>query len=326
MPEKDTEANGGRLFAKIKCQVKKEGLRVNWLRDENIVCREEEEEQQQESNKNHKFKMIQNGKEHILIVNDLKTDDEGEYVCQSQSGRYRVTLFLMLNDSDKSDEKQNEGGGHEIYIYNDHESKSTAHRFSTTKEIYIQEGVKHVELKCRVNDKNAQVKWSRNDQNCDVNNKYQTINRKHERILLINNPTRSDNGDYVCSLGKHKVILTLHVSPNIGVHTEHEIVENPDANRDLTFYKTENANLKYILKEKNERIAWYKDNVLLCDSSTNLNENKYETTRNDQSVTFQIKNLQDKDGGKYFCQSKSNPNHKVEYQVDIKGIFYYFFE
>ena len=76
----------GCSVAQIKCQVKKSDANVNWLRDE-VPLRDDDD----------KFRMVANGHERLLIVNDVRAEDEGEYVCQS--GRYRVTLLLMVNES-----------------------------------------------------------------------------------------------------------------------------------------------------------------------------------------------------------------------------------
>lgn len=74
------------------------------------------------------------------------------------------------------------------------------------KDVYVHEGVRYVELKCQVRAPDIQVEWLRNNRTIDNSNtKYEMISRGCERSLLIRNPNRADNGDYVCQTSSSKV-------------------------------------------------------------------------------------------------------------------------
>lgn len=65
-PEQDSKT--GQSFAKLRCQVKRDDVKVNWLRDETEITRETRPE---------KYRILENGKERILMVQDVREDDAG---------------------------------------------------------------------------------------------------------------------------------------------------------------------------------------------------------------------------------------------------------
>ena len=123
---------------KLKCQVKKDDAKVDWLKNENIISDKNFEN-------SNKYKIIENGKERILYVNDVHTEDEGEYVCQS--GKYRASLYLTVNNENKSSFKVSDDEEYDIYFHEDlniKRSPSQAHSrrcFSTNKDIIVNEGI-----------------------------------------------------------------------------------------------------------------------------------------------------------------------------------------
>lgn len=64
-PERDEKT--GKSFAQLRCQVKREDVKVNWLRDETEIPRDNSQ----------KYRMLENGRERILVVEDVRDDDAG---------------------------------------------------------------------------------------------------------------------------------------------------------------------------------------------------------------------------------------------------------
>ncbi len=134
----DSELNDERIFltkkneiGKVKCQVKKDDAKVDWLKNENIISDKSFEN-------TNKYKVIENGKERILYIHDVHTEDEGEYVCQS--GKFRTSLFFTVNDkrslmgSDDDDENN-------IYFHDDLKLRKSKSRASTlNKDFIVNEG------------------------------------------------------------------------------------------------------------------------------------------------------------------------------------------
>jgi hypothetical protein len=345
-PEK--QANG-QSVAKIKCEVRTNDAQVNWLRDEIPIPSGRDE------NSDEKFKIIDNGKEKVLIVNNVQTDDEGEYVCQS--GRYRVTLLLTVNETTETvrtvskEASDNRGkDDHELYFSDERSFRSTSTSRTTrtrrklasyVKDMYVQEGIRKVELKCKVSHADTSVEWLRHNKPIDTaSGKYELIARGAERILLIRNPTKADNGDYVCQSGKHRVVLTLNVNPG-GLSDVKSVYSSEDegsvtggagsnvfvSNRriysnnfpELNYYLSESANLRCQVKKDSEKVVWVKDNEKVIQSDSN----KYATVDDGTSRVLVIKNLCDKDSGNYSCQSKANPAHQVHFKMNVKGKFFF---
>lgn len=291
-PEK--QANGESV-AKIACQVKREDAKVSWLRDELPILLEHPHETQD------KYKLIENGKERVLVVKNVGESDQGEYVCQSQSGRYRVTLFLTLENSQEvsAPERQieEERDENEIYFPSDENSissfvssslvslptsKGRRHKTTLVKDLYIHEGLNKVELKCMVKNKDTKVNWHFGNRPLDSNNqKYEIKARDNERILLIKNPTQQDQGDYLCESGKHKVVLTLNVNKNTTLLPSTSIKETTE----LTYYinNDRQACLKCNTKNKNDKVKWIKDNYCIVDNvDSSFSNEKYSFTTDER--------------------------------------------
>ena len=86
-------------------------------------------------------------------------------------------------------------------------SRSPAKRALThVKDVYVHEGVKFVELKCQVRSPDTQVHWVRNNRPIDPSStKYEMISHGCDRVLVIRNPNKADNGDYTCQTGSNQV-------------------------------------------------------------------------------------------------------------------------
>jgi hypothetical protein len=69
LPEKDPK--NGQSYAKLRCQVKRDDVKVNWLRDESEITKE---------TKPDKYHILENGRERILVVQDVRDNDAGLYI------------------------------------------------------------------------------------------------------------------------------------------------------------------------------------------------------------------------------------------------------
>jgi hypothetical protein len=332
------KTDSGKSVAQIKCQVKKEDAQVNWLKDEVALPLNIE-----------KYKMIADGKERVLFVDDPHTEDEGEYVCQS--GKYRVTLLLTVSEPKKdfsrstSTHTSDDDDDCELFFQDDRAIRRSQHKrvLSQIKDIYVNDGVKQAAVKCNVKHKETQVEWLRNNQIINSSSKYEMNSSGSERTLVIKSPTRADNGEYVCQSGKHRVALNLFVSPS-GRDKSPSIYSSDDDSlfvrnkqvrtattstktttqtfqfeqSELVFYENQSANLKCKLKRDNEQVVWLKDDKTLWGSDFSLNEEKYGAEQEGSCKTLIIKNLSKQDSGNYACMSKQNPRHRVEFNLKIK--------
>ncbi len=311
----------GRSVCRLKCQLRKENAHVDWLKNELML----------DPRTSNKYRMFNNGTERVLEVNDVHTEDEGEYVCQS--GRYRVTLFLNVNENkhDVFSATSSVLGSDDELFYSDEirhvGPRKMPRSVSYVRDIYLNEGVKNAELKCKVKHPSAQVEWFKGSQPLSSNDKYEIFSRGTERILLIRNPDTSDNGDYVCQNGNQKVVLNLKINPfgknrYAASDDESSFIRNKKhelcTNTELTYYQKQTATLKCEVKRDNEPVVWLKDNTRLFGSTSRLNEDKYLMHDEGPYRTLVIKNLQGEDSGRYSCQSKTNPASKMDFRVNIR--------
>ncbi len=79
-----TEEHG---TAKLACAVKRSDVNVDWYKGEQALFTGQQDE-------NNKYKRIDDGLQRELIVKNVSTDDQGDYVCQAD--KYRVTLHLNV--------------------------------------------------------------------------------------------------------------------------------------------------------------------------------------------------------------------------------------
>jgi len=82
-------------IAKLAIAVKRPDVNVDWYKGEEALFSGQQEE-------NSKYKRIDDGVQRQLIVKNVSTDDQGDYVCQAD--KYRVTLHLNVQGKEKSAE------------------------------------------------------------------------------------------------------------------------------------------------------------------------------------------------------------------------------
>lgn len=73
--------------AKLACAVKRSDVNVDWYKGEQALFVGQQ-------NENNKYKRIDDGLQRELIVKNVSSDDQGDYVCQAD--KYRVTLHLKV--------------------------------------------------------------------------------------------------------------------------------------------------------------------------------------------------------------------------------------
>lgn len=199
-------------------------------------------------------------------------------------------------------------------------------QFASVKDIYINEGIRNAELKCKVLNEHTNVEWLRNNSAIHNNQKYEIINRGNDRVLLIKNPSKVDDGDYICQSDKHRVVLNLNVNPCHGGITPHMYSSEDDSvfirnntkmtskDTELVYYDKQSAALKCEVKFENEPVVWIKDNSYLPRNEVS----KYAMVQEGPYRVLNIKNLNQNDNGNYFCQSENNKESTIGFKLNIK--------
>jgi hypothetical protein len=308
----------GKNIGELKCVVKRDDTQVNWFKGRNHVVIKKD-----------KYNIIERGKERILIINDVCEEDVGEYVCES--GNYRVTLYLSLNTGTEFYQDSLSFGS----IDSDLDKSTRSNRSASKpriirKQIFINDKTKTAELTCKVPDENTKVEWFRNNMQISATSKYRLEEDGKERSLVIRGLSVDDEGDYVCKTAKCKT--TLHLN----INTKYDNSEDSDhdtlsrnifspksqlAKNELVFFENQTAYLKCYLPSRVDDIIWLKDGSL--NHLTEGPHGKYSFKNNKTEKILIINNLNSNDSGRYICQNKFNPVHRVEFQVIIKRKLFY---
>jgi hypothetical protein len=342
-----TEKVNSQIIGKIKCNVKSEDVTVQWLKNNDIINTMIDDDQ----DKIKKYEVIEKGKERMLIVNDINTNDEGEYICQS--GKFRSAFYLLIDSETTAKEIKNgdifesKSNENELYFQDDKSLSSTSssskrrNNIIGIKDVYVKDGSKNVELMCRVKNKYSKVEWFKDNKKIINNGRYEILSDEHERILKINKPKLEDNGNYICKNGQHKVILNLIVNNSINFNVVNEgedllgalpsdednffftnsISNNPTKSinykseeKELVYYENQNANLTCYLKNQNDSVLWFKgDNSI-------VNTEKYYIMKDGPIRTLVINNLNNNDSGSYLCKNQLNLLQYIEFNIKIKGM------
>jgi hypothetical protein len=343
--EKDSN---GKKIATLRCKVKKDDIQVNWIKDDNVLFPIKDQNKYQIN----KYNVIEDGKERMLVVTDVKTDDEGEYICQS--GKYTNTLYLTINESafterinTESPSKYNDN--FELYFHDDKSisgsstsSNKNKFPFIKVKDVYVSEDAQSAELRCKVKNLNSQVEWLKDNKIIRNDDKFEISLKEYERILKIKKPTIADNGNYICKSGKHRVVLNLLVSQVFEERTisktnssEKYMFNDLISSRNLsynfmkindTLNDSQNTNknseneLTFYLGQKASLICQIKfENESMIWSKENkniVNDDKY--TVSEDGLTLIIEDLNFNDSGIYLCHSEKNPNNKINFNLKIR--------
>ena len=88
---------------------------------------------------------------------------------------------------------------------------------------------------------------------------------------------------------------------------------------ELIYYDNQVADLRCEVRRDSDSIIWLKDDRKLFSPSSGqlIDGEKYESVNDGRYRALIIKDLGRADSGNYVCQSKRNPNSKIEFRMSV---------
>ncbi|KAG7276471.1 hypothetical protein CRUP_033909, partial [Coryphaenoides rupestris] len=157
---------------KLICEVSKPSAEVTWYKGE------------QELPEGGRYEQIMDGKRRILIIQDLKMADVGEYTCRL-SPSVKTSANLKLNEL-------------------------AAEFISRPQSQEVVEGEK-AEFICSVSKETYEVKWFRGDKEIKAGDKYEIVSEGKRRALIVKKCENTDEGGYVAHIGDVKASADLYI-------------------------------------------------------------------------------------------------------------------
>jgi titin len=147
--------------AKLSCAVKRHDVNVDWYKGEQALFSGQQDE-------NTKYKRIDDGLQRELIVKNVSTDDQGDYVCQAD--KYRVTLHLNVQGP-------------------------AAEFVRPLENLEVTESNEAV-FECQLSKEDAQVEWWFRGKPIIPSQHHLIASRGHIRQLIIPKIGMNDEGEY----------------------------------------------------------------------------------------------------------------------------------
>ncbi|TDH06482.1 hypothetical protein EPR50_G00113840 [Perca flavescens] len=198
---------------KMICEVSKPVAEVTWYRGD------------EELPEGGRYEQISDGRRRILIIQDLRMEDAGEYNCRlSPTAKTSATLRL-----------------HEL----------AAEFIARPQNQEAVEGEK-AEFVCSVSKETYEVKWFRGETEVHPGEKYSVVSEGKRRALIVKSCELKDEGGYVAQIGSVKASAELYVIEKLRIITPikdaevkegSEIVFNCETN-------TEGAKAKWLKNEE----------------------------------------------------------------------------
>lgn len=184
---------------KLICEVSKPSADVTWYKED------------RELPEGGRYEQIVDGKRRILLIQDLKMDDAGEYSCRL-SPSIKTTGNLKIN-----------GTQTKICwsVFSLRLSLSYLQPLTPISELAAEfisrpqgqevvEGEK-AEFTCSVSKETFEVRWMKDDKELETGDKYQMIKDGKRRTLVIKNSELRDEGAYVVMIGATRASADLTV-------------------------------------------------------------------------------------------------------------------
>ncbi|CAK6974016.1 Hypothetical predicted protein [Scomber scombrus] len=157
---------------KLICEVSKPSADVTWYKGD------------EELPEGGRYDQIVDGKRRILLIQNLKMDDAGEYFCKLSPS---ITTSGNLTINELAAE----------FISKPHNQE-------------VLEG-KKAEFTCFISKENYQVRWMKDEKELEEGDKYQMISDGKRRTLIIKNCDPKDEGGYVLMIGPNGASVNLTV-------------------------------------------------------------------------------------------------------------------
>lgn len=213
---------------KLICEVSKPEADVIWYKGD------------EELPEGGRYEHIVDGRRRILLIQDLKMPDAGEYNCRL-SPRVRTSGNLRVNGTHTSSSgpmavfsqcfasstwefhsfghQSNNSFPHESHVFLSRPNfcffspavlELAAEFLSRPRSIEVVEGEK-AEFTCTVSKEAFEVKWQKDAQELEAGDKYQMISDGKRRTLVITNCELSDECKYLVTIGATRASAHLTV-------------------------------------------------------------------------------------------------------------------
>ncbi|XP_062287346.1 titin-like [Scomber scombrus] len=157
---------------KLICEVSKPSADVTWYKGD------------EELPEGGRYDQMVDGKRRILLIQNLKMDDAGEYYC-------KLSPSITTSGNLKINELAAE------FISKPHNQE-------------VVEGEK-AEFTCFISKENYQVRWMKDEKELEEGDKYQMISDGKRRTLVIKNCDPKDEGGYVVMIGPNGASVNLTI-------------------------------------------------------------------------------------------------------------------
>ncbi|CAF3702655.1 unnamed protein product, partial [Rotaria sordida] len=258
-----TEEHG---TAKLSCAVKRPDVYVDWYKGEQALFSEKQEE-------NHKYKRVDDGLQRELIVKNVSTDDQGDYVCQAD--KYRVTLHLNVQGP-------------------------AAEFVRPLENIEVTENNEAV-FECQLSKEDAQVEWWFRGIPIVTSQHHLIASRGYIRQLIIPKVAMNDEGEYSIRVdNKNTSTAQLFVKEQPIIFRRplrSQIIEESSST------VSNNAVFECELNKPLKQMLWFKSNVQHLAPSDKY---QIESFANGLIHRLTIRNVNLRDDGEYTASTGLN--------------------
>lgn len=201
---------------KLICEVSKPSADVIWYKGD------------EELPEGGRYDQIVDGKRRILLIQDLKMTDAGEYNCRLSpsirtSGNLKIngnqistflplSLFCCAVSSELNISRLNISSCFILTVHcvTFHIPELAAEFLSRPQSQEVVEGEK-AEFTCSVSKDSFEVKWFKDNNELEAGDKYQMVSDGKRRALVIKDCELKDEGGYVVVIGETRASADLTV-------------------------------------------------------------------------------------------------------------------
>ncbi|XP_062424693.1 obscurin isoform X1 [Rhea pennata] len=265
---RDMEKVSARLReeAKLQADLSDANATVKWMKDGKELKASEKYEHQTV------------GKQRILKIHDIATEDAGVYECICEGDKMVYKLSVKAPATFINKEK-------------------------TGGIIRVITG-KQAEFISETSEANVMVKWYKDGKEITASKKFTSEDKGKLHKLVASAVTKEDEGMYTCKIGDDTLIFDLKVSEPEVVFTNKDKVQ-----KEVQASLKEDATLSCEVAEEKTQVKWYKDGKLVTSSK------KFKVESEGKLRRLVVTQVEERDAGEYTCEAAGQ---KLPFKVNVR--------
>ncbi|OCT75409.1 hypothetical protein XELAEV_18030588mg [Xenopus laevis] len=253
--------------AELISETSEENVKVLWYKDNKEIRHSK------------KFSLEVKGKQHKLLVNAVKKEDEGTYSCKI--GVDSVVFTLKVTEPEP--------------VFTNQEKVQKEVQATLTES---------ATLKCEVTQSKTEVKWYKDGKLITSSKRVRVESEGKSRRLVVEQLEKKDAGEYSCEAVGEKINFRIKV-----IEPEPAFINIEKVQKEVQATLNESTTLSCEVSQAKTEVKWYKEGKQITSSKKMRLESEGKVRR------LVVEKVEKQDAGEYSCEAVGQ---KISFKINVK--------